>query len=329
MKQVNRRIFTLGLALCAGLSFVPGSIAQQAPRVLSGRVVKGGQTVAGAAVTLHRVTGQASGPVATGTSDARGTFRFPLEAADTGFAVFFATVEHQSVRYFGPPVHRDQEPADYAVEVFDTTSVTPGALQHTRRDVVLIPQTDGGWEVNEVLRIRNPGRRTLVPGKEIATLELRLPEGATDFEAGEGDIPPEQVKAMGTRVFLLTSFTPGIRELFLRYRLPPGLSSAKLPVRAATDTINVYVRQPSPQVRVAGLKTTKTLEVQGEKFVQYGATDVAVGESVGLEWTGPSSGPVSPVAGGVAAALLLLGVGSWAAYRNRPDGPAAPHRRSA
>jgi hypothetical protein len=310
----------LALALAALMSPLPLA-AQSGPGApateLLGRVHRGPAPVAGAEVTLHRVSPSASGPVGRAVTDAGGQFRFALPATDTAaFVVFFATVEHQSVRYFGPPVHEREIGAGYAVEVFDTTStVQPGVVRTARRDLVMIPQTDGGWTVNEIVRVHNAGDRTLVSADGMPTWEIRLPQGAVEFEAGEGDVAPDEVRLMGDRVLLVGALVPGERELFLRYRLPATARGTVLPVQAPVDSMNLFVRQPGPTVTATGMTSTKTLTVEGEQFVQYGAANLPAGTDVRLRWESAGAAPVDPVWAGLAVTVMVLAVGTVAALR--------------
>jgi hypothetical protein len=316
---IRSRAFALGLALCAGLSLVLPSLAtaQAGERVLTGHVVRKDTAVPGAHVTLHRVTAAASGPVATATSAADGEFRFVLPPADTGFAVFFTTVDYLSVRYFGPPVHRDEAATDYRVAVYDTTSSLPGAVRTARRDLVLLPQTDGSWEVDEILRVRNSADRTLVPHPGTPAWAFQLPTGAVDFETGEGDVAADQLRLVGDRVFLVTSVTPGDREVVVRYRLPAGVDASSIALEDGADTMNLFIRQPAPAFTAAPLIARPPVTVEGESFLQFSGTALKPGTTLALRWKAPAKLPVSPVVAGIGAALILLALGTAAAIRNR------------
>jgi hypothetical protein len=287
-------------------------------RSLSGTVVLGDRPVQGVPVTLHRVTPDESGPLASGVTTPDGGFAFSLPPADSvEFEVFVVTAEYLSVRYFGQPVHGGAAPEVYSVAVFDTTSALVGAVAVARRDIVLIPQTEGGWEANEIIRLHNSADRTLVSRGGLPVWEMELPEGITDFQAGEGEMTASEVARMGDRVMLVASLLPGDRELFVRYRIPPSLETANLPIGTATDTFNIFVGQPSPAVEIAGLETTRVVDVQGERFVQYGTTDLAAGDEISLRWDAPEGPPVAPEIAGSVAALVVLLVGSWFAARAR------------
>ena len=310
-------VATLVLALLLVVTSSVASAAQEAPAdTLVGRVMLADRPIGGAPVVLHRVTSETSGELATGVTDASGTFRLPLEQVPTAaFNVFFVTAEYLGVRYFGQPVHLDEPRDGYAVAVYDTTSTLTEPVRIARRDVVMLPQANDSWEVNEIVSIVNPGSRALVAGSGEPTLEIRIPEDAADFQAGEGDILPHEVSLMDDRVLLLTPVTPGRRDLYIRYRLPAQPSAATVPLDLPTDTFNLFVQQPSHLTRVEGLGTTQMIDVEGQQFLQYGSTDLVNGGEIRLGWTGGP--PVNPVLAAVAVTLVLLAAGAFAAARNR------------
>ena len=288
---------------------------QAGGETLRGRVLLGDAGVAGVPVELHRVTPRASGVAGRALTDAAGGFEFRLPPPDTaGFTVYFATAEYGTVRHFGRPLHAGDDRSDYRVQVFDTTSAPALPVRLGRRDLVLIPQGDGGWEVNEVVRILNPGERTVVSAGGLPTATVHLPPRADAFQAGEGEATGEQVKRMGDRALVVVAIPPGERELFLRYRLPPRPSRLELPATGGADTLNVYVRQPAPRLDVKGLIPSDLVQVEGERFLRY--TSGGVEGEVRMTWAGTGP-PVSPVVAAVALTLSVLLIGGVAAYRNR------------
>ena len=294
-----------------------------AAQSLTGRVVKGGAPQPGVAVELHRISTSNRGVTSRATTGADGTFRLPLPPADTaaGFAVVFATASVDGVRYFGPALHPGDRPAGYEIAVHDTTSAAGVAdsVRVSRRDVFLIPQMNGGWEVAEVVRIRNPAGRTLVPveGKPIVGMEI--PPAADEFQAGEGadSLAGAGLVRMGTRVWLTEPLVPGDRDLFFRYRLPARRGQTAVPVGHPTDTLNVYVREPGPAVRVAGLTDMDPLEAEGERFARYGGTALVPGARVSFAAADARAGgaPVDPRAAALAVAAVILAAGAFLAIR--------------
>ncbi len=303
------------LVLCATLT-APEASAQE---WLRGTVVRDAQPISGATVTLHRVSRDTAGVIAEAISGAEGDFAFELPPADpNGFTVYFAAAERGGVPYYGPPIHSGDSTEGYTVEVFDTTSVgnVADSIRTVRRDVVMLPDQIGGWEINEVVRILNPTRSTLVSAGVMPTWQFEIPSGATDFQAGEGDVPADQVKTMGNEVMLLTPIPPGPLELFLRYRIPAEENRFTLPLSHATDSLNLFVRQPSPALTIEGLEPKELVSVEDETFLQYAATDLSDSDEIAIDWVerGP---PMDPIVAASSVLVLSLVVGGWMAYRRR------------
>jgi hypothetical protein len=328
---LSGRAALVAAALSLGLAPPPASLADataqsatvatESQEVLRGRVVKDGAPVAGVAITLHRVTSTVSGELETRSTGPDGGFEFRLPRADTAsFSVFFATAEYQAVRYFGRPLHPDEVAGEYLVEVHDTATALADPVRIARRDLVLLPEQAGGWEVNEIVRIRNPSSQTLVSRSGMPAWEFRIPAAAVDFEAGEGEVLADEVRRMGDRVLLLTPLIPGERELFLRYRIPASERRIALPSDGGVDTINVFVRQPSPVVTVEGLQTTEVLTAGQERFLRYGGADFEPGSTVALAWKAPATPPVSPNAAAIGVTVIVLLFGLAAARRSRAAG---------
>lgn len=310
----------LALPVAAAGQDTPPNVPTAEQRLV-GQVVHDGQPLAEVPVVLHRVTPDEAAPWAQTVTDEAGTFRFPLVAVPGAeFTLFFVTADYLSVRYFGHPINPDQPPAsDYVVAVYDTTSTVTEPIRVVRRDMVMIPETMGSWQVNEIIRIQNPGNRALVattPG--MPAWRLSVPEGAAEFQVGQGEILPHEVSVVEGEVLLLAPVTPGARDLFIGYRLPANPGSASLPITEPTDTVNIFVRQPSHLTAVEGLPTASMVDAEGEQYLQYSGFDFPAGEEIRLEWTETEGLPVDPIVAAVSATLLLLGVGAWAAIRNRP-----------
>jgi len=319
-----RLMLSLAAALAAALSFSPAASAQTA---LTGRVVKSGQPVAGAPVELHRVARDTSGLLARGVSGADGRFTFSVPPADTGgFNVVFATAMVDGVRYFGPALHPGDPGAGYEVVAFDTTSAAGAvdSIRVSRRDVILVAGQRGGWEVAEVVRVENPLARTVVGVGGKPVFGLPIPPGATDFQTDDPALSesagerPRDLVLMGGRVLATVPLTPGGRDFFFRYRLPPKTGTLALPLSGRTDTLALYVRQPAPGVSVQGLPAGEPFEAEGEQFLRYTGTALPADARIAVRWRGHGGAPVDPrLAAGVATGLVLA-VGAWFALRRRP-----------
>ncbi|CAN5860384.1 hypothetical protein BH23GEM3_BH23GEM3_11820 [soil metagenome] len=320
-------------AACAALIAVlaiylaPGGAAAQS---LQGRVVLQGAGVEQVRVELHRVTRDSSGVVSHTPTGAGGEFSIALPPVDSaGFTVFFATADYLGVRYFGAPIHPGQPPAgDYSIEVYDTvaSAAASAAVRVPRRDVVLLPQPDGGWEVNEILQVENPGSQTLVSMGGKPTWEFRIPPGAVAFELGEGEISASEIARMEDRVLLLLPLVPGRREIFLRYLLPASEHELRVPLDTPTEALNLYVQQPSPPLWVEGLQSRELIQAEGERFLHFEGTQLDASSPIIIAWEGPASPPLDPTTAAIAAVVIFLAVGIGAAlWRRGPSsGPGAP-----
>lgn len=315
---MRRVVLSLAALLTAtGAAHAPAIAQADGSQSLPGRVVLDGAGVADVEVSLHRVTPDSSGIQATSRTAGDGSFEFPLSTPDTaGFTVYFVTADHLTVRYFGAPVHPGDSPAEYLVAVRDTTSAGGDAVRIARRDVVLVPHADGGWEANEVVRVRNVGSRTVVSRGGMPTWAMDIPAGVEEFEAGAGDLPTEQIQRMGDRVLLVAPIVPGDREIFLRYRIP-GNTAAELASGGAMDSLNLFVQQPAPRLTVTGLRPVEVVTVEGRRYLQLSGADLAPDARLRMEWES-SAPPVDPVWAGVGAAVFLVLVGAGAAVWNRP-----------
>jgi hypothetical protein len=315
------------LALAALSAAAPRSLAAQ--ERLSGRVVRAGEGVPGARVTLHRVRREGSGPVDSVSTAAGGAFSLTLPAIapakdTTDFTVFFATAEVDGVRYFGPPLHPGAARTGYAIEVFDTTSARAAAdsVRVVSRNVAMVPADGGGWEVGEVVRLANGSRRTLVPadgGKPV--VGFPVPEGIAAFEVGEGEVAPDEVARVGSRVWLTGPFPPGTREVFVRYRLGPAV--AELPIEAglATDTLNVFVRQPAAGIEAEGLDGPHPFQAEGQSFARYSAYRLTPAAKARVTWDVPTPSPVDPRIAAMVLTALVLAAGGFAALKRGGGSP--------
>jgi hypothetical protein len=318
-----RRGLRAVVAVCGLLWFAPLDADAQ---VLVGRVQLAGAGVADQEVVLHRVTRDTAGVVGQTTSDAQGRFAISLPPVDTaGFTVFFATVDYLGVRYFGFPIHPGQPTDAYEVAVFDTVSVNaPDAplLRLARRDVVMLPESDGGWEVNEVVRLVNSGDRTIISQDGRGSWEFLIPPGAIAFELGEGEIAGSEVVRVDDRALLLAPLLPGPREVFVRYRMPANPRELRIPIGTPADSLKVFVQLPSPEVNVSGLEVLPLVQTDAGQFLSFAAADVSHDAAVRVTWVGPAGPPVSPTTAALTIIAVFLVTGTLAAIFVRRSAPA-------
>ena len=321
-RRVARRPLPHLLAPLLAALFLALPVAAQ--DVVSGRVVKGGQGVAGAAVELHRVSSDTSGLVARATSGPGGAFRFTLPArTDTATCtVFFAAAMVDGVRYLGPALHPNQPGAGYQVQVYDTTSAPAAvdSLRVTRRDVIAVVGVKGGWEIAEAVRVENPGNRTVVGRGGTPVFGVSIPSGASEFQTEQplagASASGGDVVLVGDRVVAAVPLVPGARDFLFRYRVLGG-RPLSLPISQATDTLSLYLRQPAPHVRVEGLNAGVPFEAEGDRYLRFTGVRLRQGARVALRASRPGGG-VDPRLLAGAATVLVLGLGAFFALRRRP-----------
>lgn len=293
--------------------------------MLEGRVVKGGAPVDSATVVLHRVAVDTAGEIDSVRVADDGRFRFALPSVpDPGGRgeVYFASVRHLDILYFGPAVHRAvQLDSLYAIEVHDTAVVESGGADLVL-DVryIVLEEVEDGWQITDLFQVLHEGDRTLVPGEEGRTVWSHpLPEGIRDVEVGGGDLPPDATVYQGGSFRVMAPVPPGERQFVIRYRAEDlGLT---FPLPGPTRQMELLIREPAPPVEVTGLGTAEPLEMNaGLRYRRFAATGLAAGSVVLEEGRGPTRIPARGLAVGMA--LLLTAAGLWVYLRGRAPTPA-------
>jgi hypothetical protein len=145
--------------------------------------------------------------------------------------------------------------------------------------------------------------------------EFRVPPGVADFSVGDPDDAVGDLVRMGERVLLVSPLLPGTREVFVRYRLPDRPSTVTLPLDGAGGLVNLFVRQPSPELTVRGLEPAGLTQAEGERFLRFSGEANA---PVELTWTSARVPFASPTTIAVVTLGLLLALGLFFALRRPP-----------
>lgn len=289
-------------------------------------------------VVLHRVAADTAGAMDSITAAPDGSFAFRLPTVpDPGGRgdIYFASVEHQGIMYFGEPVTTAvQLDSLYLIEVYDTTAVPAGGvdLPLAVRYLVLEDATasegtpgDGaeGWRVTDLLQLFNPGDRTLVPVEDGPIWSYPLPDRARSVQIGAGDVGPDATRVEDGRLWLYAPLPPGQRQLIVRYTLESPEVTFSMPGR--TEAAELLIREPAPPLTVEGLERGEQVEMgSGITYRRYAGSalsDATVRVTPGGEEDGGIGLPPRWIA--VILALLLGVVGVWAAMRRSPGGPVA------
>lgn len=323
-------LLTLGLAVLASTAWA--SPQEPATPVLSGVVTVGDENrpLEGATVVLHRVDAVEAGEIDSVRSGSGGAFRFTLPTVpDPGgrSEVYFASVRHEGILYFGPPVTTAVSlDSTYALQVFETVvAPTNGAALPLAVRYILLEQGADGWMATDLFQVEVTGDRTWVPADSGVTWGHLLPAGIRNVEAGGSDIPPDAARVKAGRLEVSAPLTPGLRQIVIRYALDSLGTSIPLP--GGVGEMEILVRQPAPTLDVSGLRTEAGVTLEdGAEYQRYVGADLAPGAVVRLrEAPEPFVLPVRWVA--VLLGLLLAGGGVWA--WSRRAAPASGRERPA
>lgn len=317
-----------GVVLCGVIAAGPEQGRAQAvaePRV-EGVVYRGAlQPLPDAAVVLHRVDPLEAGEIDSVRADPRGRFTFDLPSVpDPGgrSEVYFASVRHDGVVYFGPPIARAVElDSVYRIQVWDTATAPPqGAPVPLGVRYLLAEAVEGGWEVTDLLQLDVIGERTWVQGSEGVTWRYPMPSGIGEIEMGGGDLPAELTRFPDGGVEFTGPLSPGSRQIVVRYRLDSLALTVPLP--GGVREMELLIQEPAPPVQVTGLAPAESVEMEpGVRYRRYAAADLDGAVVQVLEGEGPTSLPLEWLA--VLLGLGLAVAGLVAVQRGRTPGSAA------
>lgn len=296
-------------------------------------MLRNGEGLSEGTVTLHRVTSDTAGELATTPVDGEGRFSFRLPAVPDPAGrgdVYFASIRHQSILYFGTAVSRAiQLDSLYRIEVYDTAAAPARGAEFPVevRNLFLEELGEGeGWQVVDLLRIRNPGPRTLVARGDQPLWSYPMPSAASDFRIGESDLNPGGAAYEDGSLVVTSPIPPGQRTYLVRYRLPA--LEFTLPLPGETERLELMIREPAPFIDAPGLTRGEAVELEpGSSYRRYAASDVEnrvvdvvpaeEGSDVDIRW-------IAVILALVLAGAGLLAVRRGAGQRRRQEETVGP-----
>ena len=223
--------------------------------------------VAGAGVTLHRISRTAQGAVDSARTGADGRFRFG-GAADTS-AVYLVSARYAGIEYFGTPL-RPPGAAGIRLLVSDTSSSAPIRLA-ARRVIIRPPDETGTRIVLDLFSLRNDGPDTRIGRDSVSpSWEVVLPVGILEAEVQEGDVSPTAVQFRGDTLAVLAPIGPGEKNVMVSYRLPIGIGASAW--SAPADTFDVMVVEGGATVTGAGLEAAAPMTVMDTEVHRWTAS---------------------------------------------------------
>lgn len=317
-----------GAGLLAAGAGTPLAAQEAAVPELFGQVTRGTGVLPGAEVVLHRVSSDIAGEIDTAYADTTGGFRFTLPAVpreDTDGVVYFASVVHDGITYFGQPVARAvQLDSLYRVETYDTlTAPAGGASVPVGTRYIVASDEAEGWVLTDLFELDHQGLQTIVAPDGGITWRHPLPTGAHDAEAGGGDLAAEATVVVDGEVQLTGPISPGLRQFVLRYRVD-ALDGLELPLAPGTRVVEFLLREPAPDLDVEGLVPIAAVEMQpGVVFRRYAAETPTL-DAVRIALAEEEMRlPVEWIAVGLSIVLTLAGLFAWS-RRSAPGSGSAP-----
>ena len=249
-------------------------------RDVRGRVLRpggdSGLAVANTRVTLHRVGRDAAAPIDSLLTDAAGRYTFRYRHSGDSTALYFVSALRGGVAYFTAPLRDLHVEGDAAtVLVFDTTSARLPLRVRGRHLVVGSPDSTGMRKFVEVYEISNDSVFTRIASTTSGTFDARLPAGATDVAAGDGEVSAEAMQTGGDRVRIIAPIAPGVKQFSFSYKMPSRVTAVTLPVDDSTMVLEVLLEEPVGTAAGAGLKAVANAASGGRSFRRYLAQDVA------------------------------------------------------
>jgi hypothetical protein len=323
----SRLALTVGIAL--GCAAAPAPLLAQTATA-AGRVVRPRAAdtvpVPGARVVLHRVGGDAQGPLDSTAADAAGRFRFRFRPDSS--SLYLLSARYGGIEYFSPPLRARPARPDTGVRllVYDTSSAAPISLA-ARHIVVPRPEPDGTRSVLDLIVLGNDGLLARVaPDSAHPSWRLTLPRGAVGLEVGESDVSPDAVLRVGDTVGVLAPLAPGQKQLSLEYGAVPVRGQLVFPVGPSGGPVNLLVEETGVRVSGGTLALADSQVIEGRSFRRWTGELPAGGMvvlTVGEGTAGAASRRALPVL--VGALALALVAAAWRLLR-RTAQPVSPDR---
>ena len=296
-------------------SAVPAGISAQveAKPVLNGRALLGDTALTRGTVVLHHFTDTTQGEVDSAQVAADGSFslRLPNVPDPDRGDVFFASIRHEGVSYFGNIVTAARQlDSVYAIQTYDTLLAPErGVDLQIEIRTLFFEAVENRWRVTDVFQLANSRARTVVTRETGAVWRYPLAAGAAEFAVVEGDVAPDVIELADGDVVLRAPMAPGSRMFVVEYMLDDMFTA--IPTPGVIDQFEVLIREPAPLMEVEGLRFLTRVELEvGSTYRRYSgqSVDLASIHLVALE--APTQPPVKSVA--VVLAILLAGMGLFA-----------------
>ncbi len=295
---------------------------ETAEAVLNGRVLVGDAPLSAGTVVLHQLNDVTQGEIDSTRVGRDGAFsiRLPGVPNPTRGEMYFASVRHQGVLYFGPALTAAvQLDSLYEIHAYDTILAPAEGMPVTLLARNLFFEPDGAaWRITDVFQLRNDSQRTVVARPGGRVWSYPLPQAATEVITGEGEMSADVVTYEDGGLVVRAALPPGERLFMVRYTL--ASPEVEIPTPGATEMFDVLVREPAPPLDIAGLTRAESVELEGGgTYRRYAAENLATPSLIVV--LGEERGP-PPVEWIAVVLTLLLAAGGLIAFRRGSARPA-------
>lgn len=310
---VRTLIFMAPLAWAAALA--PQAAGPQATSDfrVTGVVLRGADPLPGIRVVLHRAGGDAAGPIDSLQADQNGRFNFRVTSPVDPFneIVYFTSVRHQGVMYFGEALAgATASDSVHIIQVYDTATAPPaGAAVEVGVRHLILEQSEGGWLATDLIQISHTGDRTYVAPLNGNTWTYQLPREASELQVGESDLPPDAATLSDGILRVSAPISPGERMYLVRYRLPAV--AVDVPIPGETARFELLLREPTPPVSVAGLEPQQPVELQGNTYRRWVGLDLQNAAVRVRETEVPAPLPMAWMAAALSLVLAAAALFAW------------------
>jgi len=296
----------------------PGDAQAQvlAEPVLEGRAFLGDTVLTSGTVVLHRVGETTQGEIDSVRVARDGSFAFRLPSVPDprSSEVYFASIRHAGILYFGPaisvPVQLDSL---YEIHAYDTLMAPQaGAALPVQARTVFLEEDEADWQVTDLFQVRNDADRTLVAREDGAVWRYPLPETARDPTVSDATLAPTSWTFEDGHIEVRAALPPGDRVFVVRYAVPgPFL---EIPLPGITEALEVLVKEPAPPLDVPGLAAMDRVELEpGSTYRRFSGTDSR--DTVVRLVEGEVARTVPPGWLALLLALVLGSAGVWIVQR--------------
>lgn len=281
--RVGRVSRVVRLAAFVALVACPMSASAQLPAEasLEGTAFVGDTVMTEGTVVLHRISDGSQGQLDSLRlgGDGRFTFALPDVPDPARSDVFFASVRHHGVLYFGPAITSAiQLDSIYEIHAYDTIlAPAEGMSVALQSRSVFFEPDSSGWRVTDLFQLRNDESRTIVSRAGGRVWSHPLPAGALDVSTGEGELAFDAATYENGDLVVRAALPPGERLFVVRYRLES--LEIGLPNGGTTEALDVLVREPAPPLGVEGLELLDRIELEpGSTYLRYSGANVTASE---------------------------------------------------